>query len=303
MQVLLHPVDQPVFRIRGQAAQCRLELRINDVPVHRDTSGAAHDFDLAVNEWFFQGENRIDVLLSPQEKEAPMPPGSSFELRLLHRISREVVRGTVELGEFAWKPEPPAAGHSHAAHEASTEPEWQDEHDDSVPLLALPGQPEEVRWRVAPPAVSPEGVKIAATVTLPPPWPVCPWARLAPLGTQGVGHAVSNLLRSLHHTLRLGGWREMMKRRTAGIQAAYYLGGDEVDEALGFPPLLNQPGWNLRPLPETRPVLETGGNGRLVHLIDPATGGSPLLLVNETARISATIDAWWMFDKEWVIIR
>jgi hypothetical protein len=308
MQVLLHPIDQPVFRIRGNATQCRVELRINDVPVHRETSGQAHDFDLAINEWFFQGENRIDVHLSPLEKDAPMSQGAFFELRLLHRISREVVRGTVELGEFVWRPEPPlTAGHSHSAHQAeaaSASHEWQDEHDDSAPLLALPCQPEEVRWRVVPPVVSSEGVKIAVTVTLPPPWPVCPWARLASLGTQaGVGHAVSNLLRSLHHTLRLGGWREMMKRRTASIQAAYYLGGDEVDEALGFPSLLNNPSWSLAPLPESRLILEDGGNGRLVHLLDPTTGSSPLMLVNQTSRVSAILDAWWMFDKEWVIIR
>ena len=94
-----------------------------------------------------------------------------------------------------------------------------------------------------------------------------------------------------------------MKRRTAAVQAAYHLGADEVDDALGFPPLLDKPGWSLQALPESGLALETAGQGRLVRLVDPTTGDSPVVLVNEAAELSAIIRCWWMFDKEWLIVR
>jgi len=311
MQVFLHPSDQPVFRLQGFAAQCSVEVKINDVPVHRDASGLAHDFDLAINEWLFQGGNHIQVILGPKEPGAPIVQGARFEWKLLHRICREVVRNTVELGRFTWRPEaPPMAGSSHHAHgeEASPgmhEQEHEEEHDDFAPLLALPGQKEEVEWKIKQPVVLPDKrVRITSAVALPPPWPVCPWGGAAPLGTQaGIGHAVSNLLRSLHHTLRHGGWREVMRRKTLAIQAAYYLGGDELDDVLGFPLLLNKPEWVLGSLPEKGLVLESAGNGRLVRLVDPVSGDSPVVLLNRSNGISATMEAWWMFEKEWVLIR
>lgn len=308
MQVFLHPSDQPVFRLQGFAAQCSVEVQINDVPVHRDASGLAHDFDLAINEWLFQGVNHLEVIIGPLESGAPIVQDARFEWKLLHRICREVVRNTVELGQFTWRPEkPPMAGSSHHVHgeEASSEMHrHEEEHDDFAPLLALPGQTEEVEWKIQRPIELPDKrVRITSTVALPPPWPVCPWASVAPLGTQaGIGHAVSNLLRSLHHTLRHGGWREVMRRKTSAIQAAYYLGGDELDDALGFPLLLNKPEWVLDPLPEKGLILESAGNGRLVRLVDSASGDSPLVLLNTSNRIYATIETWWMFEKEWVLI-
>jgi hypothetical protein len=67
--------------------------------------------------------------------------------------------------------------------------------------------------------------------------------------------------------------------------------------------LLNKPEWVLGSLPEKGLVLESAGNGRLVRLVDPVSGDSPLVLLNRSNGISATMEAWWMFEKEWVLIR
>ncbi len=279
------------------------------MPVHCDASGIAHQFDLALNEWLFQGVNHIQVILGPVEPGAPFFKTARFEWKLLHRICHEVVRNTVELGLSSWRPDthPPAGGqqHSHGDDDSSGANESKDEDDEFAPLLALPGQTEEVEWKVQPPSVLPDKrVKISSVFVLPPPWPVCPWAGVAPLGTQpGIGHAVTGLLRSLHHSLRHGGWRELMRRKASAIQTAYYLGGDEVDEALGFPLLLNKPDWTLAPLKEKSLTLDGAGNGRLVRLVDLPTGNPPLILINESNKICAMIEAWWMFDKEWVLVR
>lgn len=313
MQVLLHPSDQPVFRLQGFAAQCSVELRINDVPVHRDIGGMAHDFDLPVNEWLFQGGNQIQAIIGPVEPDAPIAQSARFEWRLLHRVCGEAIRNTAELGRFAWKPDtPPLEGRAHHGHGEDTSPDIQEheqeheqEHDESAPLLALPGQIETIEWTMKQPVVLSDGrVRITSAVALPPPWPVCPWAGVAPLGAQaGIGHAVSNLLRSLHHTLRHGGWREIMARKISAIQTAYYLAGNDLDEALGFSLLLNKPEWSLSALPEKNLILERAGSGRLVRLVDGNSGESPLVLLNRSNGVSATIEAWWMFEKEWVLIR
>lgn len=309
MQVLLHPSDHPVFRLRGAVAHCGVEVRVNDVPVHQDTTGHAHDFDIAINEWLFQGVNTIDVRLGPLEKDAPMSQDAALELRLIHKVAREAVRNAAEVGQLTWRPEPPPlpghASHLHGSEDLAPTTVPQEESEEFSPLLALPGQLEELHWSEGAVTKLPEHrVVVSATLPLPPPWPVCPWSGGALLGSQaGVQHAVHNMLRSLHQMLRLGGWRELMKRRTAAVQAAYHLGADEVDDALGFPPLLDKPGWNLQALPESGLLLETAGQGRLVRLVDSATGDSPLILVNEAAELSATIQSWWMFDREWSVVR
>lgn len=308
MHVLLHPSDHPVFRLRGAVSHCGVEVRVNDVPVHRDMTGRAHDFDIAVNEWLFQGVNTIDVHLAPLEQGAPMTQEAALDLRLMHKVAREAVRNAVEIGLLSWRPEPPPlpghAPHVHGAEEMESIVPHEDAEEFS-PLLALPGQSEELHWAAGAVSKLPEHkMVVRSTLSLPPPWPVCPWSTGTQLGSQaGVQHALQNMLRSLHQMLRLGGWRELMKRRTAAVQAAYHLGADEVDDALGFPSLLGKPGWNLQALPESGLALETAGQGRLVRLVDTATGDSPVVLVNEAAELSAIIQCWWMFDKEWSIVR
>lgn len=305
MQVLLHPSDRPVFRLRGSSAQCLVEIRVNDVPIHRHGSGTACHFDLAINEWLFQGPNSFDIRLMPLEEGAHFPPGASFEAKLACKAAREVLRHSVDLGELTWKPTPEAHAHLHA-HEASHEPEESpDDLEEFTPLLAFPGQPEDLQWSVRPPKkLSEHGALIHATLPMPPPWPACPWLHGGlPSNQTGIGHAVTSLLRTLHACLQRDGWRDLMKRRIMGIQAAYYLSPGEVDEALGFPALLEQPDWTLQPLPGARLAIEKAGHGKLVRLVDSETNDSAIVLTNDTLALSATIDAWWMLDGEWSVIR
>lgn len=305
MQLLLHPSDRPVFRLCGAAAQCHLEIRINDVTVLRDLSGQAHEFDLAINEWLFQGVNHVDILLSAGKKDAPFPARASFSARLRHKAARDTVRNITDIGEISWKPSPPH-GHEHPnpaptqAAAAHAEPETPE-----VPLLALPGQEENLQWVVQAAMEQPDkSVRISSALALPPPWPVCPWSRGSVLvAHDGTQRVITGELRKLHHTLKFGGWEEIFKIRRNAVQAAYYLCSDEVDPALGFPPLLNKPAWELQPLPAGSLTLELAGNGKLARLLDPATGETPVILLNESAGLSASIEAWWMFGQEWLLVR
>lgn len=304
MQILLHPADQPVFRLCGSAAQCGIEIRINDVPVLREHSGQAHSFDLAINEWLFQGLNPIDIHLQSPEPGSSIPDLASFELKVIYKPARGTVRSQSEIGEFSWRPDPAPELEIAARLHVPADSE-ESELIEEPPLLALPGQAEDLQWCPRTPRLqSDKSLRITSTLPLPPPWPVCPWLR----GTRHAAHAgttqvISGRLRMLHQTLIQGIWPEMFKHRRAAIQAAYYLGGDEADDALGFPRLLNQKAWKLQPLPTTPFHLELAGQGRLARLLDPATGESPLILVNETSQLSALVDAWWMFTNEWLLVR
>ena len=300
MQLQLHPFDRPIFRLCGSAAQCHVEIRINDVPVLRDTSGLAHDFDIAINEWLFQGINRIDFHLSAGKPDSPFPARASFGIKLRHKTARDTARNVTDIGELAWKPDP-APAHAHAA----PSPTASSFEDPEVPLLALPGQTEDLQWTCRPPQERPDkSVLISSAMALPPPWPVCPWLRSSVLNTQaGTQRVVTEMLRTLHRTLKIGGWEELFKTRRTALQAAYYLGGDEVDEALGFPPLLIQQEWQIQPFSEGPLMLELAGHGKIARVLDPATGETPLRFLNESARLSASIDAWWMSANEWLMVR
>ena len=300
MQLLLHPFDRPIFRLWGSAAQCHVEIRVNDVPILRDTSGLAHDFDIAINEWLFQGINRIDFHLSACKPDSPFQPRAVFSAKLRHKTARDTVRNVTDIGELAWKPDP-APAHARIVPTTNTT----GLEDPNVPLLALPGQAEDFQWICGLPAEQPDkSVLISSAIALPPPWPVCPWLRGSVLNTQaGTQRVVTGMLRTLHRTLKLGGWEELFKARRAALQTAYYLGGDEMDDALGFPLLLTQQEWQLQPLSEGPLMLELAGHGKIARLLDPATGEPPLSLLNESARLSATIDAWWMSANEWLMVR
>lgn len=306
MQLLLHPSDQPIFRLCGSITQCRLEVRINDVPVLRDSTGLAHTFDLAINEWLFQGSNRIDVHLQPTVGDAPFGPKAGFQMKMRYKPARDAVRNQVDVGEMDWKYDPaPAHGHLHGVSNFTPDDTLPDDFDDGAPLLALPGQAEELIWKISESCTLPDkSVQIGSQLPLPPPWPVCPWSRGVMLAVNsGTHHAVNGMLRSLHHTLNHGGWQELLKTRRAAIQAAYYLGGDEVDAALGFPPLLSAHAWQLQPLPEETLTLELAGGGKLARLVEPATSEAPLVLINSKAGVTASVEAWWMFSGEWTLVR
>lgn len=307
MQVLLHPSDQPVFRLSLRAAQCVLEVRLNDVPVFGDVTGAALSLDIPINEWLFQGPNEIQVLLSPLEEGGAYGDQAQIEVILQHKFSRDAVRNATEVGVLRWQRERgPVPGPMITEDSVPQEKTGaQDLHDEDAPLLALPGQAEELTWRVGEPQkLKNKSIRISTSLMLPPPWPGCPWKRgqLLPADSRTL-FAVQGLLRAYHQRLQHGGHDDFLKLRRAALEAAYYLPPAEVDDALGFPPLLQRKDWRLEPLPEKGLKLELAGGGRLARLLDEGTGEGPLILVNEAAGVSAALDAWWMFDGEWKLIR
>jgi hypothetical protein len=306
MQLLLHPSDEPVFRLGIRAAQCALEVRINDVPVFQDTTGSALNLEMPLNEWLFQGSNFMQCMVSPLKPDAPFGPQAGLVLTLSHKFAREAAKNATEVGVRHWQPErglvPGSPGHADVAQDDETEA---DELDDS-PLLAERGQPDEVTWRHSNSVTLPnKSVRMVSSLWLPPPWPVCPWgASQALTEDYRTLFALQGLARGLHLRLQQKQYEDMFKLRRSALETAYYLDSEaKVDEALGFPNLLKDPNWQLQPMAESGLSLQCAGGGRLVRLVDDKSGDSPILLLNETLGVSAVLDAWWMFDSEWKLIR
>lgn len=306
MQVLLHTSDQPIFRLCVRSAQCMVEIRLSDVPIFCDVSGNSLSLELPVNEWLFQGANDLKVLLSPLEEGVAFGRDAGIEIALQYKFARDAARNCVDIGTLTWKPEPELP---HAQHGGDA-PEVDDvallnETDEDAPLLALPGQAEELTWRISPPQkLRNKSVRLGSTLLLPPPWPVCPWSRGQTLpGDSRTHFAIQGAVRAYHQRLQHGGHEDFLKLRRAALESCYYLQPADVDEALGFPSLLRMKEWRLLPLPEKGLKLEVAGRGRLVRLLDEATAESPIVLVNETDGVAAVLDAWWMFNGEWLLIR
>lgn len=301
MQVLLHPSDMPVFRLAVRVAQCRLELRVNDVPLVRDATGLAQNFELPINEWLFQGTNAIRAIVAPLEDGAGFGEAASLEIYLTHKRAGEAVRNSVDIGVLRWKPEP--AGHTHS-HEGEEELSLLEDDDDSAPLLALPGRGEDLTWRLhAPQTRRDQSVHLHSRLNLPPPWPACPWARLPPLSLEnGTFIVLRQLFQTFWNGLRHGGYEPLLTHRRNALQTAYYLREANVDEALAFPRLLRIQGWHLQPLREQGLTLELAAASRLARIVDEK-GDSPLWLLNEQEGAAAFIDCWWMFHGEWRMIR
>jgi hypothetical protein len=306
MQVLLHPSDQPVFRLGVRVAQCRFELRVNDVPVFQDVSGEALNFELPVNEWLFQGHNTIQVVMKPVQEGSGFGSAATVEVLLLHKCSGDAARNTMEIGALRWKPEPMAhSDHDHEhADEAEDEFVLPDDDDDGAPLLALPGKAEELSWRVQSPlALKNAAVRIHSSLNLPPPWQPCPWGRLNPLAANnGTLVAITHCVQTFWRGLRHGGFEPFLPHRRTALQASYYLREAAVEEALLFPQLLKAPGWELQPLNDKGLVLELAAGSRLARVVDEK-GDSPLWLLNEADGAAAFIDCWWMFQGEWRMVR
>lgn len=304
MRLLLHPSDQPIFRLFVRHAGCAIELRINDVPIYRDASGDAAAFEMPVNEWLFQGRNEIDVNLSPLEPGTAFDKSAAARVVLQHKAARDAQKNISDIGTLDWQP--PANDHAHH-HDHDHDHHEEDApapEDEDAPLLALPGQAEELTWRIQPAHGNRDGSQHVHTVlSLPPPWPVCPWERAMPLSVdQRYLYAVQQSMQTFAESLRMGGWQRFVPHRRAALATAYYLTEAAADEALSLQRLI-QENWLQAPFPMQGLKLELAGHRRLARLVHESTNESPLVMVNEKEGIAATIDAWWMFQQNWVMIR
>jgi hypothetical protein len=271
-KLLLHPSDQPVFRLLVDVRSCVCEVRINDVPVWSNAGGAASRATLSVNEWLFAGENEITLQLSgPPGMEAKpntpsiLPNTAAAQCTLLFKRNRAPWLSMQEIFPWSYTHREdfknagifdPHAGHVHPPREHET-PESPEEPAEGVapepppaaatPPLLHPGQtstlplvPSAIDW-----IPGGMGVKGGFTITLPPVWPACSWLRALDLTSmQGLDYTVSRLTRSTCDSLQRRDWaglRRLFADRRAALQTAYYLNEAACDEALGFPELLKAP--------------------------------------------------------------
>lgn len=102
--LLLHPADQPVFRLLVDARGCSCQVRVNDVPVWENTGGLAARVVLAINEWLFSGENPVSLHLTAPPGHtgdpgsyAALPETAAVQCTLLYKRNRAPWLATKEL--------------------------------------------------------------------------------------------------------------------------------------------------------------------------------------------------------------
>ena len=323
MNVLLHPADQPLFRLVLRASGCDVELRVNDVPLLQESSGGAFHVDIPVNEWLYQGANQLTLrLIAPG---GAFPPGATATLALEHRRLRGLHRQTVECGRLeapclANNSGHDAHDHSHHEHDHDhdhdhddpddppTQPDAGPDEDDDMPLIALPGVAEDIHWKADEPA-APRGasVTLEASFHLPPPWPQCPWGQAAVQeGGAGAQYIMTRQTRALWEILNrrdTGACLQILAGRLAALAASYQLTSAECSRQLFLPDILPDPAWELQPFPAGPLHVEAAAQGRLLRA-SPVHDIWPLRLVHKGRGVEVSVDAWWMLSGGiWQIIR
>jgi hypothetical protein len=322
-KVLLHPSDQPVFRLLVDVRACVAEVRINDVPVWSNREGLASRATLAINEWLFSGDNEITLhLTAPPGVDgepgtaAVLPAAAAVSAALLYKKNRApwlamqelhawtyrhaddfpTFQSDLQAQQFAILPEP-------VAEEPAAAPAPE------APVILHPGQPT---------TLAPEPIKLdwvpggtgllgGFTLTLPPVWPLCPWARALDLSAMpGLDYTVSRLTRSVADSLQRRDWgtlRRLFADRRAALQAAYYLNDAAADESLAFPALLqDQTAKVVTPDPQQiRAAL--CGRGRLIRTVGES-GAPAVSLICPALGCQAEIETLWMNNgQEWRLAR
>jgi hypothetical protein len=321
-KLLLHPSDQPVFRLLVDVRACSCEVRINDVPVWSNREGMAARATLAVNEWLFSGDNEITFhLMTPPGVDgepgtvAVTPAATTITATLLYKKNRapwlamqEVHAWSYRHGEdfqtfqqdqqaqqFAVQPEPSVEEEPPAAPE--------------TPALLHPGQttaltPEPVKLDWLPGGT---GLRGGFKLTLPPVWPACPWARALDLSAMpGLDYTVSRLTRSITDSLQRRDWaalRRLFADRRAALQAAYYLNDAAADESLTFPALLQDQTAKVH-TPDAQQIrAQLCANGKLIRAVSE-TGAPAITILSPAHGVAAELETLWMnTGQEWRLAR
>lgn len=225
-------------------------------------------------------------------------PGEA-EMLLLYRRLRQPWRLAVPVGEMRLE---------EAALPMQPGPDTADDLPQRSPDPALVGQETELEWSRTPSYRDSLGAAVlSGSLSLPAPWPVCPWQDAVRFSTEeNVVPAVTRLNQdfwSLLHLRDVGGLMRLATVRAHSLAATYHLHAAEVEEALLFPALVKAKEWTVAPLPRCAMKTETAGQGRLVRLVVEETGENPIRLVNEEKKIEAVIEAWWGFTQGWEMLR
>jgi hypothetical protein len=335
-KLLLHPSDQPVFRLLLDIRSCVCELRINDVPVWSNTGGAASRATLSVNEWLFAGENEIALhVMAPPGFEAKpdspaiLPDAAAVQCTLLYKRNRAPWLSMQEIFPWSYVHRDdfknagifdPHAGHVHPPHDHGHEASEEAPPAEVITPAAVPAAPAPALLhpgQTAPLPLVPAridwlpghtGVKGGFTITLPPVWPVCPWLRALDLTTmQGLDYTVSRLTRSACDSLQRRDWaglRRLFADRRAALQTAYYLNEASCDEALGFPELLKAPETKVT-APDAQAVKGiVCGNGKLLRAVAGDPAAPAVSLICPSLGCQADIETYWLNNgQEWRLAR
>ena len=322
-KLLLHPSDQPVFRLLVDVRACLCEVRIGDVPVWTNREGLASRATLAINEWLFAGDNDITLHLSAPPgvdaepgTSAVLPAAAAVSASLLYKKNRAPWLAMQELHgwsyrhgddfkvfesdqmaqQFALLPEPAAEDETPAAAPAP-------------PPLLHPGEssnltPAEIKLDWLPGGT---GLRGGFALAMPAVWPACPWARALDLSTMpGLDYTVGRMTRSVTDSLQRRDYamlRRLFADRRAALQAAYYLNDAAADEALAFPALLqDQAAKVVSPDPQKiRAAL--CANGRLIRAVSES-GAPAVTIISPAQGCQAELETLWMNNgQEWRLAR
>jgi hypothetical protein len=338
-KLLLHPADQPVFRLLVEARACRCELRINDVPVWSNAGGFASRAMLSVNEWLFAGENEISLRLTspPGADAAPgtpavLPESAAAACTLLYKRNRAPWLAMQELLPWSYShrddfrnvgifnPEPPPGTENHpesaeavpagGASDTATAPPAAAPSAPAPPVVIHPGELTAMPVTPVPVDWLPGGGGVAGgfTFILPSVWPACPWERALDLtAMQGLDYTASRLVRSLCDSLQRRDWaglRRLFADRRAALQTAYYLNEAGCDEALAFPELLKpQETKVVMPDPQSVKGVVCGG-GKLIRAVAGEQSEPAVSLLCPTLGCRADIETFWLnTGHEWRLAR
>ncbi len=325
--LLLHPSDQPVFRLLVDVRGCVCEVRLNDIPVWSNAGGLAARAVLSVNEWLFSGENDLTLHLTapPGAEVEPGTPGilpesAAVSATLLYKRSRAPWLAMQELFPCAYRHRDDFANagifnahnHPHPDEPAAEEPEADPAHTPAPPppaiihpgeMAALPLTPIPCDWNE-----TRTGIRLGLTITLPAAWPLCPWARALDLTAMpGLDYTVGRLVRSVSDSLQRRDWtalRRLFADRRAALQSAYYLNEAAADEALVFPALLKAPGTKVAPLDPQAVRAQVCGGGRLIRAVTGEQNAPAITLHCPTLGCQADIETLWLnTGQEWRLAR
>ena len=325
-KLLLHPADQPVFRLLVDVRACVAEVRINDVPVWSNRDGVASRATLAINEWLFSGDNEVVFQLEPPPgadaepySKAVLSAAAAVSASLLYKKNRAPWLAMQEIHGWSYLHAEDFETFNadlQARHYAILPPPSEDdaaaagaEPAEEGPFLVQPGQPV---------TLSPEPVKLDWTpagtglrggfvLTLPAVWPLCPWARALDLSAMpGLDYTVGRLTRSVSDSLLRRDWgmlRRLFADRRAALQAAYYLNDAAADESLAFPALLQDQTAKVASPDPQHIKAAVCGYGRLVRAV-LADGAPAVSLVSPGFGCEAEIETFWMNNgQEWRLAR
>lgn len=287
----LDPSDQPVFKLGIDAASCRFEVRLNDIPILASDAALPFDVEFPVSEWIVRGPNRLAVLVQPAavwdddgnerpELEAFDAAESALRLTLWVKPNgapRSQRQAITTMQFVAREVDPPMQGHEGSAAGGRLDSRREFRLDDAVGDVLVS---ELTFERDDDP---PHDVFMFRDIGLRSPF--APWSWLRGDRIEDDDDTRDALVAEYRRV-----WGLLLARDTAAIeqlqrtkaaeyQAAYYLDAAQLRDAMPLADLMQSEELRLQPLGEDV-ELRVFGDGRLAKLVDE-DGDSPVVFVRD----------------------